>query len=247
MSKQFSNSSLKMAPTSDEWYDHAAIEWLSKNKQQILWGFLALFIGIIITYRFISAGNLNAERDFYEAQADFSLLQREANTFEEGEMQVTLQKLNAILQLHPELHAKYDGSIAQTLLIEQEASQAKEWAERNFKRIQFEPVDFYRSYAATSLMIGEGDYAQAATQAEALKEKMQAEGHQDFGEILSVFNSIRLAMLYQKLNQSEKELKAWEALQQTPMQEALITVNQLFKEGQFSLNQYIEERKNALK
>ncbi len=148
---------------------------------------------------------------------------------------------------HPEIKPKYQGALAQTLLIEQQTPQAQKYADDIFKRTQPEHLQLYQDYSRTSLLIAEGHYADALPQAVQLKTKMD-QSNADNHSFLYVYNLIRLALLYQQNNQPALELKAWEELQtQTLRLESVLAVSQIFKVGQASLNDYIEERQRILK
>jgi hypothetical protein len=248
MSKQSSSSSaVKQLHLTDDLTDNPLVEWLSANKRYILFGLLALLTLIVISYRFVSTTTLKAERDFFQAQTNFSQFQEKGVKSEEFAASIeNLDQLEGIINRHPELHAKYDGLIAQGLILEQKVNKARPFAESAFQRVQKDSVDLYHDYAETSLFISAGNEQEALERTLQLKEKMDQHASV-FGGTLYLFNLIRLAMLYQQLNYSSEELQAWNEIQNyTANNEALITIHQLFKEGSTSLNQYIDERKKIL-
>src|SRR5665647_2862736 len=117
MSKQAKNSNAVAASVSSNWDENPLVEWISSNRQILLWGVAAAFVGLILAYRLISANLLNTEGDFFRAQALFTQFQ-EKTTVDN----TALNELEAIIRRHPELQAKYDGPLAQTLLIDGDVS-----------------------------------------------------------------------------------------------------------------------------
>ncbi|WP_154017811.1 hypothetical protein [Candidatus Protochlamydia phocaeensis] len=247
MTKQSIGSpQLNSSDFSEGWMDHPFVEWLSAYKQYLIGGCVGLFALLVLAYRLLSTQTLQAEKDFFQAQADFLQFQQNQDPSANPTL---LKELKDIMARHPELHAKYDGALAQTLLIEGNPSEAKPFAQSSFQRTRPDRLEFYQDYAKTSLLIGEGLYSDALAQAKQLKDKMdQQTDSEAFGQTLYTFNLIRLAMLYQQLNQSQQESEAWAALQNQAEKHLVdvLPVYQLFKTGQTSLNHYIDERKQAL-
>lgn len=247
MSKSPASPTLKNIDLNEDWLSHPAVEWLVSRKKIFLWCFLGFLVVLIAAYRIAAARTLNAESDFFQAQAAFNQFQ-EASVDSEGSIAATdLEQLNAIMQRHPEIKPKYQGPLAQTLLVAQQAPQAQKYADDIFKRTQPEHLQLYQDYSQTSLLIGEGRYADAVTQAVQLKDKMDQLNASE-NSLLYVYNLIRLALLYQQTGKAQEELDTWGELQtQAQRLEAVLAVNQIFKIGQASLNQYIEARENTLK
>ena len=251
MSKFSIISSLKNFDFSEDGDIHQAIQWLSSKKKIILWSLIGLFALLILSYRITAQRTLNAESDFFQAQAAFTQFQQASQMDSKDEDKAAssdLEKLVAMMQRYPELKAKYEGSLSQMLLISGQVSQARLFAEDVFKRTQPDHLELYQDYSKTSLLIGEQLYAQALQKAQQLKQGMDQNIAEAANPILYVLNLIRLAALYQKLDQPAEEQQIWELFQDQPQrQEALIAANHAFKAGRVSLNQYIENRKQVLK
>ncbi len=247
MNKSSVNSSLNNVDLGEDWSSHPAIEWLSANKKFLLWGFLALLACLILAYRMIATRTLNAESDFFQAQTAFTQFQQASLSSEENSAEADLQQLQAILQRRPELKPKYEGALAQTLLITGQTAQAQNFAEDIFKRTQPDHLQLYQNYSQTSLLIAEGRYADALQQAQQLQATLD-QLNEKANPTLYVFNLIRLAMLYQQTGQPQEELQVWEQFQNQPSYrlDFVLAANHALKVGQASLNQYIEERKQAL-
>ncbi len=246
MSKQSTTSSSLDREFSDGWMDHPFIDWLTANKHILLWGLVGLFAALLISYRYLSVSNLNAENDFMQAEIAFQKIKQETGT-DSTAIASRLQELTAIMARHPELHAKYDGSLAQMLLIQDQVSEAKALAQSTFKRVRPDQLTPYEEYAKTSLLIAEGLYAEALQHSLQLQTQLQ-EQPSTSGTTLPIYNLVRLALLYQQLGQKHEELAAWDALlQQTEDQvQTVLTTYQLFQVGHTSLGHYIAERKKTL-
>lgn len=247
MSKHSSSSPIKPLSLLDR-LDSSWIEWVDQNKKNLLFGFLAFFAVLVISYRFAVANNRSSQGDFYQIHKDFERLQSESiglGTNEEGN---NLNQIETILNRHPDLHAKYDGSIAQALIIAQQPEMAKPFAEKAFLRLKNEPINFYEDFAQTSLLISAGQYEQALKQAKFLKEQLDQGTAQNFGGTLYLFNLIRIASLHKQLGESNEELKAWEDLEQYKGGvDSLLALHQLFREGNTSLSHYTDYRTKTLK
>src|SRR3989344_1708766 len=85
-----------------------------------------------------------------------------------------VQKLEKLIQRHPELHAKYDAAIAQKLLSSSERGLANGYASATLKRVE-SVSPYYTDFANGTLMIAEKKLAEALTLAKQLKEKMEAD------------------------------------------------------------------------
>lgn len=249
MSKSPTQPSLDKLNLSDDWSTHPAAEWLSANKQIFIWIFGALLALLIIAYRLVVNHTENSESDFFRAQTTFTDFQQESISAQNpADATATLEELDAIMKRHPELKPKYEGSLAQTLLITGQVSQAIPFAQDIFNRTQPDHVKLYQDFSKTTLLIGQGEYSEALTQAQQLKQTLDQKGNNLTDSTLYIYNLIRLAMLHQQLGQKDEELKAWEQIQSLPKQsESVVAANQTLTIGNASLNQYIEERKKNLK
>lgn len=231
------SSAYKTSPLEDESLLFVIVEWLNAYKRMILWGFLALFILIVAAYRWISVQTLNAESDFFTAQSDFSQFKKK--TFEKQNGSEELNQLEKVLSSRKELHAKYDGLIAQTLLIGGESEKAIPFAQSNFQRIEQDQVDVYLDYARTTLLIEKGQMQEALNNALLLKEKLSQSQELNL-DTLQLFNLLRIAILYQQLNEPSQELISWKALQDYPGKGK----ENFLKE--FSIEQYLAARLSQL-
>ncbi len=107
------------ASFSEDSSSYSIVNWLSAHKNILLWVFFALIIFLIIFSRFLNWKTLNAEQDFFQAQAIFTQFQQATDlSNKDSTSKNDFGQLEALMQRHPELKPKYEGAIAQTLLIE---------------------------------------------------------------------------------------------------------------------------------
>lgn len=237
MSKETKTSAV-LSFMDTHWTDHPAVEWISNNKQTLLWIVLGLFAALILSYRFLMNRNINAEANFFRAQAEFVKFQ---DTNDAG----SLSTLESIMKDHPELHQKYDGALAQTLLVEKQVTQAETFAQATFKRTANDSITLYHDYAATSLLIGNKNYQEALNHAQTLNAKL-LEGTEKPQGTLYLFNLIRLGLLNQELGLAKEEKQIWGNLTNSLQQSDSDEVIHLFRIGQATLNEFIAERMQAL-
>jgi len=232
-------------PLHAPWDEGDIMEWLNQNRGYLAWGILGLVALLFILYRFQAGEIGQAEQDY--ASAARSVAQLSDKT---GEPQA-LAELQEILKRRPNLQAKYDGVIAQNLLILGDVENAEPFAERTFKRVSNENVPFYIDYARNSFTIEKGEFDQALAQAQGLKLAMQngKELHA-FGPMLYIFNLIRIGMLQKQLGQQAEEKKSWQELMKLSAGDSRLGISatdlqqviQHVEERGISLANFIEER-----
>lgn len=239
MSKS-SPAKLKQIPSIDEWMDTPFVEKVIENKGPILAGIGAVIALLVLSYVFISQKTAGNEQDYFLAERDFNQFVQKDGTQEE------LDRLQAMMRLHPELQARYDGAIAQTLLIRNEAAQAQPFATSLFKRTASDHMEAYRAFGEATLLIASGNNAEAYTRTKQLQQKLEASPGK---ETLYLFNLIRLATLQQLLGNTQEERVTWGELQSYlgSHPEALALIAQVFKEAPTALNLYAEQRKAVIK
>jgi hypothetical protein len=91
---------------------------------------------------------------------------------------------------------------------------------------------FYRNYAQTSLLITEGKYVEAFTEAQKLETELQADSS---SQTLQAFNLVRLAFLSKKLHNPELQQEYSRKLQ---AHQSYPEISDLFKDGTFTLKEY---------
>lgn len=238
--------------------------WLNHYSSAI--GYIAggLVISFFILYFWGYRTVGQDEKDYIQAEVSFS----EFSATPPGEVDpatnLSYLALKTILDSHPELASRYNGLIAQNFLRLGDMKMALVYGQLALKDLSDENLPFYEDYSKTSLLIADGNYSEALKRSEFLGKKMkesiaqsgrnvQARG---FGDTLVLFNTIRQALLQQRLGNAPAELLAWQELQRltqpnqknsdTISHESLAHVLAVFKTGKIGLDDYIEARKKTL-
>ena len=184
---------------------------LSRHKSLIYLGVLCL--GILIAFFFKMGERKN------RTAADFALathaFTKWTSTSDQNEEE--FKTLSSIIKKHPELKPCYEGKIAQNFMISQETNKAKEYGKKVILRVN---QPYYQEYGQTSLYMGEKKFEKALLKALALKKALLEDNDfwenqgklKSFGSALFAFNLMRIAFLYQYLDQKQEELKAWQEL-----------------------------------
>lgn len=241
-----STSPLKNLNLQDDWSSHPIIEWITENKKILLFGLIGLFAVLILAYGLIAIQTTDAEKDFFQAQTAYAQLQKGDLTSPDSPAFADLKQLDEIMQRHPEIKPKYEGTLAQMTLLSGQSSMTQHFVKDIFQRTQSDSLGLYQDYTQNSLLIAEGHYKEAIEKAQLLKSSLNEKGDKD-NPLLYVFNLFRLAMLYQQTNQPHEEMKGWEELQHQPNRlTAIQALNTAFNIGQASLGQYIEFRQKEL-
>lgn len=257
-----SSESLNKLKLAEEFTDHPIMIWVNDNRKNLLMIFLATLIVLIVAYRIIANQHSNSEAAYLEAQADFLRFQDlTLASVEPAIRDEAFNKLDAIIHRYPNLHLKYDGLIAQTLIIDKKIVDAKKFGMTAFERVSKETSPHYLDFAKITLAIEEGLYPDALQQSKELKERMVAEAERasddsiklTFGSTLYLFNLIRIAMLSEQLGNKVEETNAWENLLQlatgnAPLSKIIDTSEvqatlAIFTEGKATLWKYIADRK----
>jgi hypothetical protein len=232
----------------------SANDWMRQHMSSIIAvgvGILAVAGWTLYQWKIGNPGDyLAAEKMFNEWQGDRS---------------DKLIKLQKILKHHPELHAKYDGRIAQKLLLSSEQGLAASFSKATQKRIGgFSP--YYTQFSNCSLLIGEKKFEEALAQSKALKasldqdelfwkSKSEIVKH---GSVLYGYNLLRIAFLQQTLGNPLEELAAWKDFKreagwlesELPTREfdpaAFQQICQNFQKNDVSLKDFIHYRETVL-
>lgn len=240
------------------------IDWISRYKNAIFYGLVIAVALLILFFRFSSGSRGKAEVNYLQAAKEFQIAvspkQQDPSIAEHA-----LSQLNAMMDQYPELHAAYDGTIAQTLLSRGQVAEAQPYAASTLERTRSDELSFYRSFAQTTLLIAQQKYEEARNQALSLQQKMEEllqtswqQVEMEFGEELFTWNLFRIGMLSQLLGDRAGELKAWNEwrqyagldeggrLQHLDAQDFLIAT-QALAIGTTTLSDYIDQRLKVLK
>lgn len=221
--------------------ENPTIHWIIQHRLHILLTLLGVVLAIILLFRVVTGEESQSESHYLNADKEFRLFMRPGISQEASAESLT--KLKVILKQHPELHAKYDGLIAQTLINQGNIQEASEFAGLAIARTATENNPYYSEYAKTTLLIGQKNYKEALQQAEQLQQAL-LKAEVVPGETLIAFNLLRVGMLQQQLGDKEAEAntwKQWHELSQNIKQ----AVDHL-QIGTITLLDYIQEREAIL-
>lgn len=224
----------------DELDENPFVEWVNKNKSNLIYAFLILIAAIFLMYRFMAGTASRNEKDFYAADNYGSKL------FQADGANDNLQKLSEIVARQPELEAKYDGLMAQTYLLLNQPQEAKPLIERNLKRIQEDP--YALSSAKISLLVGEGKIQEAYNESLKLKETIK-KANIDTVPILYLYNMYRihsLSLFVASKEEQKKNLQEWMDLEKRGLSVGVTPVlfndfMQVLNVGDVSFQNYLNE------
>lgn len=123
----------------------------------------------------------------------------------------------------PELHAAYDGALAQSFLNSGKLAEAKPYAEATFARTAPNHLEYYTDFAETSLLISGKKFQEALEKAKLLQSKMLNASNlvgdsstqiQNVSSELFALNLLRIAMMQQELGDKAGELETWQEWKQ---------------------------------
>lgn len=250
---------------SNSWDDSPFIQWLSHYGRIGLLILIVLLALVALFYRLAPGGSEKAEKDYFNADIEFQNFEHPiSGNSDLLASKEALNRLEAIMKRRPELHAKYDGLIAQTLIFREDMTAATPFANLAMTRTAPENHPFYTDYAQTSLLIGSQQYQEALARAQELQKKMtealsqtQDINKRAFGDTLYAFNLVRIGILQQQQGLNQDELNTWQEWKRLLQQKSEITqaetlskafAQQLahFTNNTISLMNYIEAREKIL-
>jgi hypothetical protein len=175
-----------------------------------------------------------------------------------------LNELKVFLNKFPNLKPKYESLIVQDLLLSANTLSKEDLkiAKSSIGRIKDE-LPFYHEFSMAALLINQKEFKKALDISKKLKEKMLKDlsflksSNLPAGSVLYSFNLLRIALLESKENNTKEELVAWLDLEDylkvgnhkelnENIKIASQTLNELFKENDIELKDYISFRKSAL-
>lgn len=224
------------APLSFGWEEHPAIQWLYQNGKLISWILVGIVAFIFLLFKWGNIGSGGSGLDYLNAEKSFEQLQK-------GDLEA-LKDLEAILNKHPELHAKYDGLLAQLLLSRGLLEQSQNYANNGFKRTYEANAPFYSTYSENSILIAQGQYQEALTRSELLSQKLQNDSGTD---LLQAMNLLRIASLQAILNLPAEKASLENWINKYGNNQTITNqIQQHFNEGTITLIEYIQARIQAL-
>jgi hypothetical protein len=231
-----------------------SIDWVKTHLMTVTGIGAFLAVGVIGISKWVKG---DAQVDYLAAEMAYHHWEGDKN-----DQFVQLQKL---IRKHPELHAKYDGAIAQKLLSNSEKGLATSYGRATLKRIgDFSP--YYKDFSTCSLLIADQKLAEGLQNAKALKASMDSDDRfwekkselVRHGCILYAYNLLRIAMLEKVAGTPKGELEAWAEMKKnagwhgaqptsrTYDPEAYLLLQQNFQNQEISLLDYIKYREEVL-
>lgn len=207
-----------------------------KEKSKTVTLFGALFVVMVgVSYQLMKKREKGLELDVVKAEAAF-------HEWKNGK-EDTFAGLESVLKKQSSLRTKYGTAIAQELIDRKEAKGAEPYFSASFERLSTE-TPYHRSYAKTTLLIGQKDYLAALVEARNLKDKLAQESRSNL-RMLKAFNLLRIAFLEKQAGSEKGELAALKEFESGDI-EAAHQVGETFKAEQLTLTDYIAHRKAAL-
>jgi len=242
--------SLEQLDHSSPWLEDHAIPWISQYGKMLALGIAALFVLCIVLLYSGANSSYNAAASYVKAEQAFQKFQDSPN-------KETLQTVNSYLA-QSDLQTKYDGSIAETLLIQKNLQAAQPYVDRTFQRVSSFQIPEYLSFAKTTPVIISDQPKTALKEAVTLKETLLTQPTDSSKDILFAFNLLRIAFLEQAIGSPQDELMAWQEwkfyagwehsdAKTSPFSpNAFAAVAQHFSEQQLTLADYITDRERQL-
>lgn len=208
---------------------------LVKHRNKLFYVAVVLVAIGIFAGRSLTRRGAVHEHDFLQAQVNLQHLQNASE--EKGS---AIAQLEGVLQRHGELHAKYDGPLAQAHIISGDSAAAREVATPLLERAT---PSHYATFSEGSLLIAEGHLRQALDHSLALKEELRGAD----APLLRAHNLLRIALLQGETGRPETERQAWEELlDDLARGGAELVFMQAFTSGSISLADYADARLRLL-
>lgn len=232
-------------PISELLEENSTIQWISENGQNLLIALLFAIALFFTAYRFSSFGIVKSELNYINAENEYErFIHEKDSTVSEN----ALKRLSSLMVIEPDLNAKYDGLIAEKLIIDGKITESLPFAERTISRTKSENSPFYTEYSETALLIGEKKYEEALNKSLILNAAMIKNKAEN--SLLFAFNLLRIGILQQELQLLSQELSTWTEwdMRAKGQEEKQFTrILNHFNVNKLSLTDYIESRKTFLK
>jgi hypothetical protein len=243
------------ALSKDSWVDA-----LTKHWKTILLSAVGMAVLLFVMVQVSSRFQKPSQSDYVAATSLFndwlSLPNPDKKNFE---------RLEKILDQHPELQAKFGGLIAERLMQLHENDAAAKYAEKALQRTK-DGSSHYHQFALATCAIAKGQLKEALSSSIALKKAMEEdlsfwqkpEDIVKSGSLIYAFNLLRIAILEKEAGTPEAELQAWEDFEKhasfaagpipvkMDQNEAYSLIFQNFREQGITLNDFISYRKGIL-
>lgn len=220
-------------------------DWFSQHGQKMIYGAVVVVLVLIVGLVWSQQRKGASEKAYVDAEVSYNNFFRLASEQADPANDQPFLTLKDILKDHLELGPRYDGAIAQVFLRVGAMDPALIYGDKALKRLAAENFPSFEEFSKTSLLIVQGSDQEALKRALFLQKKMIEAGSTD---VLTLFNQIRLAMLYGRLGNKDEEIKAWNQWDQwvTTNPSAAQALADGFKTGKVTLADYIAARKKNL-
>ena len=230
---------------SDRISTHPALEWIYQNRKNVGWALIAVLAAGVMLYQTLGNWSRRSGQNYIAAENAYLEMRSTSGEVSQG----AAEHLQLLLMQQPDLQARYDGLMAQFLLIRDERAEALPIAQRALTRTQGENSPYFSRYADNTLAIADGSYRQALTDSITLQQEIISDPLLATSSLLPL-NLLRIAMLQQKLELEEDELNSWSQWRDLAKEEDKAShfqkVTQLYSEGEIDLQNYIAQRLNHL-
>lgn len=231
---------------------HPFVDWLIANGKNLIYGLLALALGLLVIFQISANRQLSVETDYLRARG---LVQRlDQSNQEELSMQGDFDEFINLLSANSELREKYGAFAVQKMLELQEGSRANEYGQDVLSRAQPQLSEIFYQFSQGALLVGLENYEEALSSSlkldPLLREKLSS-SHSDLEkqsyEMLFAFHLLRLASLHQSLGQEEEELDSLnELLEFLALQSHSPQAKKILSHlavGEVKLDDYLRERR----
>lgn len=205
----------------DKMDESKIVDWLSAYGKNLVYLLIALLVLIAVTYIISASFTAKPEKEYLQAASDFAYFTN-GNELQDSALTAdAYNRLQAIMSKYPELHAAYDGMLAQTFLNRNNVADAKPYAQATLARTKSNDLPYYADYASATLLISEQKFQAALEKAKSLQTKMieaiaaqKTADKRSFGDELFALNLMRIAMLQQQTGDKAGELATWQEWKQ---------------------------------
>lgn len=170
--------------------------WLQEHQQKISWALSIALVPFMLLFYFSAKKSKSSKEDYFQADAAY-----EKWSLSPSSEQETFEKLEKLMDRHPNLYKKFGSLIAEKCLVMNEPLLAAKFGGAALKQME-KVAPYHQLFSKTALCIAEGHYEQALNEAIGLKQQME-KGLQD--PILFIFNMMRIASLERELGLFQKE------------------------------------------
>jgi hypothetical protein len=231
---------LEAAQIQEHYEPSRFIEFVGSYTKEIIYAALILICLLFLVFKIFSVFSSKNEKDYFIARQD------ESKIFKPDQAASATSSLEQIVKNHPDLQSKYDGLIAQALLIQNTPQKALPYAERNLQRVKNDSIPLYIESTANALAAAQGDLKSAHAKALELKEKLVKDPE---SVQLYLYTLLRLSTLEEKLNLPKEEKAHLEEFLAVEKKNPLgfETFNRSLSLQGAPLKGYIQSRLNLLK